>query len=235
MKPDYMNYPKFAVPGHWEGQFNRWNVYRMRINELPEYIQDSVRQGKKYFNRETFKAYTYTNSNLVEYNVISEPHSKLNEGGAIYAYSIGTENIWRKNVIFKSRAMPGSSILALDNVCEYTTIKDNVFWIHGKILDGVGARSNERGNIITGNVRANYIEEHRSRRGHNNIGEGKWWVNDAGRSALDKLLSEITVDVKNQGGWMGNPEVSIPNEGEEITQYGEQLILPKGAHVTIEE
>lgn len=235
MKPDYMNAKRFAVPGHWEGQYNRWNVYRMRFTDFPEYIQDDILADKKYFDRKTFKAYTYTNGNLVEYNVISEPHSKLNEGGAIYAYSIGKENIWSNNAIFKSRAMPGSSILALDNVCEYTTIKDNVFWINGKILDGVGARSNERGNIINGNVRANYKKEFISRRGHDKIGEGKWWVNDTGRSALDKLIKEITVDVEFQGGWIGNPKIGIPELGEEITKYGELLILPKGAHVTIEE
>ena len=106
----------------------------------------------------------------------------------------------------------------------------------GKLkLDGVGARSNERGNIISGNFRANYQEEHRSRRGHENIGEGKWWINDAGREALDKLLNEITTEVKNRGGWPGNPESGIPRENEPITKYGELITLPEGANVTIEE
>ena len=65
----------------------------------------------------------------------------------------------RINAIFKSRGMPGLSILALDDVAEYFTATDNVYWIHGPILNGIGARPTERGNVISGNVRVNYIKE----------------------------------------------------------------------------
>jgi hypothetical protein len=164
--------------------------------------------------------------------VISEPHSKLNEGGAIYAWCIGKGNIWRKNVIFKSRAMPGSSILALDDIAEYTTVKDNVFWINGSILDGVGSRSNERGNTISGNVRVNFKKSHDARRGHNKL--GKWSINVSGREPLDTLLNEITKVVTQRGGWLTNPEIGIPTPEEPIEKYGELLTLPEGANVTIE-
>ena len=196
-------------------------------------IQEGVRNNTYKFDRETMKPYMHSRDNLIEYNVISEPHSKLNEGGAIYAWCIGKGNVWRKNVIFKSRAMPGSSILALDDVAEYTTIQDNVFWINGEILDGVGARSNERGNIISGNIRVNYIKEHDAKRGHDKI--GKWSINVPDREPLDLLLKEITDSVKEQGGWLTNPEIGIPGPDEPITKYGELIVLPKGANVTIEE
>ena len=235
MHPNYMNRAQNMFKGSYKGLWHEWSFFRPRIQDFPQEVQDGIKEGTYKFDRETMKPYMHSNENIIEYNVISEPHSKLNEGGAIYAWCTGKDNVWRKNVIFKSRGMPGSSILALDDMAEYTTITGNVFWIEGEILDGVGARSNERGNIIHDNVRVNYKEEYRSRRGHDNIGEGKWWANDSGREALDKLLNEITTEVKSGGGWPGNPENGIPNKNEPITKYGELITLPEGANVTIEE
>ena len=235
MHPKYMSEAEKMFPGTYLGQWHAWSYFCPRPQDFSKEIQDGIVNGTYKFDRETIKPYMHSRNNLIEYNVISEPHSKLNEGGAIYAWCIGKDNFWRKNVIFKSRAMPGSSILALDDIAEYTTIENNVFWINGEILDGVGARSSERGNIISGNIRVNYKEEHRSRRGHDKIGEGRWWVNDFGRAPLDELLNEITDEVKKQGGWMSNPEIGIPKPNEPITKYGELITLPEGANVTIEE
>jgi len=235
MHPNYMNRAQNMFKGTYKGLWHEWSFFCPRIQDFPKEVQEGIKDGTYKFDRETMKPYMHSNKNIIEYNVISEPHSKLNEGGAIYAWCIGKDNVWHKNVIFKSRAMPGSSILALDDMAEYTTITGNVFWIEGIILNGVGARSNERGNIVHDNVRANYKEEYISRLGHENVGEGKWWVNDTGREALDKLLDEITTEVKNEGGWPGNPEDGIPDENEPITKYGELITLPEGANVTIEE
>ena len=207
-------------------------MFCVRSQDYPKKIQEGIKNGTYKFTRDTNKPYIHSRKNIIEYNIISEPHLKLNEGGAIYGWALGKGNVWRKNAIFKSRAMPGSSILALDDEGEYTTVEDNVFWINGKILDGVGARKNERGNIISGNVCVNYKEEFRSRRGHDKIGEGKWWINVPGREPLDELVNEISEEVKKQGGWIGNPVIGIPKPGEEVTMYGEQLVLPEGAHVT---
>lgn len=235
MHPKYMSDSTLFFPGTYNGQWHKWNYFCPRPQDFFKEIQDGVKNGTYKFDRETMKPYMHSRNNVIEYNVISEPYSKLNEGGAIYAWCIGKDNVWCKNVLFKSRAMPGSSILALDDLAEYTTITDNVFWINGEILDGVGVRSNERGNVISGNIRANYLEEHRSRRGHENIGEGKWWVDDSVCESLDKLLNEITTEVEERGGWMSNPEIGIPTPGEAITKYGELITLPEGANVTIEE
>jgi hypothetical protein len=235
MHPTYMSDAEKMFPGTYYGQWHAWSYFCPRPQDYPKEVQEGIKNGTYKFDRETIKPYLHSRNNVVEYNIISEPHSKLNEGGAIYAWCCGKNNVWSNNVIFKSRAMPGSSILALDDMAEYTTVTGNVFWIEGTILDGVGARKNERGNAIHDNVRANYKEEYRSRRGHENIGEGKWWVNDPGREALDKLLNEITTEVESRGGWPGNPENGIPNENEPITKYGELIMLPEGANVTIEE
>lgn len=233
MHPKYMNMPSRFFKGVYQGQWHEWNFFCLRSEDFPKEVQDAIRAKKPYFNRENMKPYLHSRKNVVEYNVISEPQTKLNEGGAIYAWCIGKDNLWRKNVIFKSRAMPGSSVLALDDIAEYTTVKDNVVWVNGRILEVVGARSSERGNVISGNVRVNFKKEHQARRGHNNL--GKWQVNVDGREPMDTLLGEITSEVGKRGGWPGNPAIGIPKPGEEITKYGEQLILPKGANVTIEE
>ena len=77
------------------------------------------------------KPYIHSNANLLEKNVVVNPHTLLNEGGAIYAWSTGKDNIWRQNLIFVNHAMPGSSVLALDDLTEYFTVERNVFWVHG--------------------------------------------------------------------------------------------------------
>lgn len=235
MHPNYMSEVEYMFPGTYYGQWHAWSYFCPRPQDYPEEVQESIKNGTYKFDRETIKPYLHSRNNVVEYNIISEPHSKLNEGGAIYAWCCGKGNVWNKNVIFKSRAMPGSSILALDDMAEYTTVTGNVFWIEGAILDGVGARSKERGNIIHDNVRVNYKDKYRSSRGHENIGDGKWWANETGRTALDNLLNEITTEVEKRGGWPGNPENGVPDANEPITKYGEMIALPEGANVTIEE
>ena len=233
MHPKYMSEAEKMFPGTYFGQWHAWSYFCPRPQDFSKEIQEGILNKTYKFDRETMKPYMHSRNNVIEYNVISEPHSKLNEGGAIYAWCIGKDNVWRKNIIFKSRGMPGSSILALDDLAEFTTVKDNVFWINGKILDGVGARGNERGNIISGNIRVNYKKEYEARRGHDKL--GKWSVNVSGREPLDQLLNEIISVVKERGGWMSNPEVGIPKAGEPITKYGELITLPEGANVTIEE
>ena len=230
----YMNDPRFFFPGsyHKGRQWHEWTFFCPRSQDFSQKIQDGIRNKTFKFDRESIKPYMHSRENIIEYNVISEPHSKLNEGGAIYAWCQGKGNIWRKNVIFKSRAMPGSSILALDDVAEYTTVVDNIFWINGTILNGVGARSGERGNVISKNIRINFQNKHEA---IIKKGLGTWWVNSLGREPMDKLLNEITLKVEKQGGWLGHPEVGIPKPGEPITKYGEQITLPPGANVTIEE
>ena len=233
MHQNYMNQSSKMFPGTHVGQWHAWSYFCPRSQDFTQNIQDGIKKGTFKFDRETIKPYIHSRSNLIEFNVISEPHAKLNEGGAIYAWCTGKDNIWRKNVIFKSRAMPGSSILALDDVAEYTIIKNNVFWINGKILDGVGARRTERGNVISGNVRVMFKKEHRARRGHDKL--GKWSINVPGREPLDALVKEITDVVNKCGGWLSNPNVGIPEPGEKVTKYGDQITLPEGANVTIEE
>jgi hypothetical protein len=129
--------------------------------------------------------------------------------------------------------MPGSSILALDDIAEYYTIEGNVFWVEGKILDGVGMRKNERGVVAVDNFRVMFKKEYEARR---KDGLGTRWVNVEGRKPLDDLMNKITTDIsKSQWkGWPGNPPVGIPS-GSNVQKKGKDLELPEGSNVTIEE
>ena len=229
----YMGWPQYMSKGSYRGMWHEWSYFRPRLEDFPKEIQEGIKNETYKFDRETMKPYIHSNKNIVERNVFSEPHTKLNEGGVIYAWCHGKGGVWKENVIFKSGAMPGSSILALDDVAEYTTVTGNVIWIDGVILNGVGARSTERGVVVSGNYRVNYKPEHKAKAW--NPEPSEWVQLVTGREPLDSLLHTITTEVEQMGGWLGNPEIGVPKSGETVTKYGNTLILPEGANVTIEE
>jgi len=202
MNPVYMNQAKYMIPGTWEGQWHAWAHFRPLIQDFPPDVVENIRANKGGFHRENMKPYMHSNSNVVERNVVVEPHALLNEGGAIYAWCPGKGNQWLQNAIFVSHAMPGSSILAPDDLAEYFTVEENVFWVNGRILNGVGARSGERGNVIRDNHRVMFTLGHRA---SHKRGLGSWWHNHAGREKLDELFASIAAEVKAQGGWTGTP------------------------------
>lgn len=226
-----VNNPKYFFPEYKVGEYLWWKQYCIRYQDFPKDIQNGIRNETFKFDRETIKPYLHTSNNLVEYNIITEPHLKLFEGGAIYAYSVGKWNKWLNNVIFKSTGMPGSSIFALDNIVEFTTVKGNVYWINGPILCGVGARSDERGNDISGNVRVNCREEFKEQMPH---GYGLWYRNDTGRESLDSLVNVIKLKVDSMGGWPKGYVIDIPSSENGLPKLEEQYEFPKGAHFTIE-
>ena len=235
MHSKYMSDINLMEPEHFKGQLQQWNYFCPRLEDYPQDIRDKVRSGEYKFNRETVKPYLLSNNNNIFRNVIVEPHSMLNEGGAIYAWCTGKGNVWKENVIFVSHSMPGSSILALDDVAEYFTIEGNVFWINGKILDGVGMRKNERGNIAKNNVRVKYNKKQKASRRDN---LGTYWVNVKGRKPLDKLLAAIKTDIEKTKwkNWLGNPETGIPNRNDKTWRNKvKDNVLPEGSNVTIEE
>lgn len=228
----YLNDPKIFFPGTRQGLHHQWNDNMIRYDDFSAAVQQQVREGKKPFDRTNVKQYLHSRNNQVEYNIISEPHSKLNEGGALYAWCTGKDNKWLKNVTFKSSGMPGSSIYALDDIAEYFTVKDNVYWIEGIILNGVGSRPTERGNTISGNVRVNFKKAFEQR--YDRDKKGRWHDDVEGREPLDRLLDEIKGEAARRGGWPAHAAICVPAPGEKITKYGEELILPENAHVTIE-
>jgi len=226
--PDSLSRIEYVEPGHFQGQWEPWSMFAPKTEDWPKDLLEKIRKGKFKFDRETVKPFLHSNGNLVALNVIVEPHILLNEGGAIYAWSIGKWNIWRANLIYKSRGMPASSVIALDDRVEFTTVEDNVFWVEGTILNGVGVRPTERGNLFDHNVRACYDPRFPSRR---NRLLGKSWVDDPGRAPLDRLFRVVLSRVTAMGGWPCHPRVGIP--GPEGNRSGRKL--PRGPSVKPED
>lgn len=228
-----MDSPGNMIPGSWNGQVHDWAKSQPRIQDFPADVVAGIKGRTYHFDRDTMKPYIHSNANLLEKNVIVNPHSLLNEGGAIYAWSTGKDNLWRENLIFVNHAMPGSSVLALDDLTEYFTVEKNVFWVHGIILNGVGNRKNERGNTIRDNHRVMFRPEHAARVKN---GLGSWWIDHEGREPFDTLYATIKTEVDSKGGWPGNPAIGIPGIDPTAKLGGEvEMAVPKNAPVTIQE
>lgn len=228
-----MNNPSLMIPGTWAGQVHEWAKFQTRIQDFPTHVVAAIKAQSQHFDRDTMKPYIHSNANLLEKNVVVNPHTLLNEGGAIYAWSTGKGNIWRENLIFVNHAMPGSSILALDDLTEYFTIEKNVFWVHGIILNGVGNRKAERGNTLRDNHRVMFRPEHAARVKHE---LGKWWHDHEDRAKFDTLFATIKAEVETKGGWPGNPAVGLPGIDPAAKLGGEtEMVVPKNAPVTIQE
>ena len=236
--PKFMHDPTYFFkdnPGDANRQFKLWSMFNIRSQDLPKAILDAVRSRKYRFNRETIKPYMHARKNLIENNIVVEPEQLLDEGGAIYAWCTGKGNIWKDNLVFKASGMPGSSILALDDMAEYFTLTGNVIWVNGRASCGtIGMRGSERGNVIHDNIRACYRKDHADRANSNLSGITKgFYSTDTTRDPVYKLQDAILKKVDAGGGWFGNPDTGIPRPGETIKDTV-QRTLSADSHVTIE-
>lgn len=228
--------PRHFFPHPDAPQFDPWNTYNIRWQDFPKDVQASIREGRSHpYDRESAKPYLHSNGNLLTDNIVVEPEMLLDEGGAIYAWCPGKGNVWADNLIFKSSGMPGSSILALDDMAEYFTVSRNVIWVEGQAACGtIGVRPSERGNVIFGNVRACYKPEFADGDAGNLNGiEHGFYINDPSRAPVYRMLASITDQVKREGGWLGSPAVGIPRPGEKVTPVNKK-VSGSPDHKTIE-
>jgi hypothetical protein len=234
--PDQMGQPLYALSDTNHGQVDPWNYYNIRLEDFPPAVQAEIRAGKHHpFDRETAKPYFHSNGNRYENNIVVEPEMLLDEGGAIYAWCAGKSNVWSGNLVFKSAAMPGSSILALDDCAEYFTITGNVIWVNGRAACGtIGVRASERGNVIHDNIRADFKPEFADGGGGNLNGIAQdFYITDTSREPAYQLLKVITDKAAVEGGWLGNPQPGIPGPGEAIKPVDSRVKV-KMEHLTIE-
>ncbi len=233
--PGSFLHQKWAIPDTTMGQFDRWNLYNVRVQDFPADIQAEIRAGKDHgFDRETGKPYFHSNGNVYENNIVIEPEMLLDEGGAIYAWCSGKGNVWKDNIVFKSSGMPGSSIIALDDLAEYFTITGNVIWMEGCAACGtIGVRPSERGNVIHDNIRAAFRPEHADGNENMNGITHKFYTTDTTRGPVYKLLKTISDKAAHEGGWLSNPKPGIPGPAEPVKPI-DRRIKVKMEHVTIE-
>ena len=195
----------YLPKGSFEGQVDLWNHGNIRWEDFPLEVIEKLKRGEKYFTNDNFFEYMHSDSNVIEYNICNEPHAKLFEGGAIYAWHPGRENVVNKNLIYKSSPMHGSSVIALDDRAEYFDIQGNVIWINGVILDVIGMRGYTRGVIMNDNVRVAWKPEHDERRKRPET----WASKDTGIQPFWNLYREIKNKVETQGGWPGKPVLEV--------------------------
>ena len=180
----------------------------------PDEVMAQLKAGKPYFNEENYRELAvHSRDNRIERNVAFECHTRLEEGGALYTWCPGKGNQFIENVIYKSHALPGSSIISLDDHSEYLVVKANVVWCEGKAGAGtIGVRKTEKGNTFTGNIRS-----------FDQYGDAKHCQGEPGREKFDSLYQSIKAQVDKAGGWPGNPDLNAMIEGLKHSKEGHEL------------
>jgi hypothetical protein len=173
--------------------------YAVAFDGYPPSVIGQLKAGKPYFTQENYRELAiHSRDNRVARNILLECHTRLEEGGAFYTWCPGKGNQFVGNAVYKSHALPGSSIISLDDRSEYLTIADNVVWCEGRAGCGtIGVRAQEKGNVITGNIRS-----------EDRYGDAKLCTGEPGHEQFDALCRAIKKEVDLAGGWLGNPDVA---------------------------
>ncbi|GMQ58438.1 hypothetical protein AN1V17_28330 [Vallitalea sediminicola] len=114
------SYSCFDTYGNCEAQ------YKLRFDELPD----------EDLTRESARQYYHSDNNVIEYNIVDEYMMLMDDGGALYAWFCGNNNIYNKNIVYKSN--PGKHMLYplyMDDGVDNTTISNNMVWSSGQNLN----------------------------------------------------------------------------------------------------
>ncbi len=202
IRPSDMNRWRNISQGNHNSFGEYGQIYSIRWNELPEGSFDRFVKGAGTFTMRNVLPYFYLRNNIISHNMIIEPQWWGMEGGAMYSCpQIGDYNVWRKNLVYKSKGMPKSTILALDDAhVNYFTQEGNVVWIDGKVLNDKPFYGTTRGAVpAPEDGRESYLtfrDNHRA---------------DAKNpEPFKKLYQEIISEVENQGGWLTDPKINLP-------------------------
>ena len=151
--------------------------YNIRWAGLPEGSRERYEADKGTFTRQSVKPLQRSGDNRVERNIIVDVMQKLHDGGALYCWSCGLNNIWRRNVVHNTRDTHQFYVLYMDDEVDGALVEGNVVWVpHGRV-------HNKGGNTW----RLNEVSSQRT-------------------TAYDRVLKEILQAVKKQGGWTGTPK-----------------------------
>lgn len=143
--------------------------------------------------------------NIIQKNVCIEPCSYLEEGGSIYATS-SQHDLYDQNLIYKSSAMPGSSVIAMDDVAEFSTITGNVIWLEGAPLNIAGMRAYTLETKVLGNIQCGYKPAYKSRR-PSSTEKPNWYTKEDDLKSFNTLWKQIKGEADQSGGWPGSPNI----------------------------
>lgn len=185
-------------------------AFSVDFSTYPPEVLEQVKAGKEYFNQGNFRELAvHARNNIIRKNIALECNARLEEGGSIYTWHPGKGNQWTENIIYVSRSLHGSSIIALDDCAEYLTVTGNVIWAEGSAGCGtIGVRPQEQGNVIKDNVRAGFKPEHADGGGGNVDGiQNGYYRTETDLQSFDTLYGTIKAEVDKLGGWPGNPDI----------------------------
>jgi len=172
-------------------------AFAVDFSTYPSNVLAEVKAGKPYFTKENYRDLAiHSRNNILRRNIAVECCTRLEEGGSLYSWCPGKGNQWIENIVYQSRSLPGSSIIALDNASEYFTVTSNIVWAVGRAGCGpIGVRPVEKGNKFDGNV--------------NVFGATGWHcTGEPSRASFDRLYNSIKAEVDKAGGWPGNPDIN---------------------------
>jgi hypothetical protein len=201
-RPRDMNKMRTIAGGNRNSYGKYGQIYTIRWNELPDGAFDRFINGNGAFTMRNVMPYFHLRNNMISHNMIVEPQWWGMEGGALYSCpQIGDYNVWRKNLVYKSKGMPKSTILALDDAhVNYFTQEGNVVWIDGKILNNHPFSGTTRGAVPPKeDGRKSYLtfrDNHRA--------------DATNPEPFQNLYKEIISKVDKNGGWLVDPEMNLP-------------------------
>jgi hypothetical protein len=143
---------------------------------LPEGSRERADEDEGTFTRASIKPFLNSGNNTIEYNVIVDVMQKLHDGGHLYCWACGLDNVWRRNAL-RNRRNTGLFVpIYMDDEVDKASIHDNVAYSPGKPMN---KGDNDWINNMFTTDRPYYY---------------------------DLLLGVILDRVAADGGWLGSPE-----------------------------
>ena len=96
------------------------------------------------YSREESKKYLHSRNNVVEYNILDEYMTGLEDGGGLYAWGCGYDNRYANNIIIKTeKGMHWTFPLYMDDKVDRITVEHNLVWSmeQGTIDKGYGSNT----------------------------------------------------------------------------------------------
>ncbi len=127
------NSDKFSAAWDFFGNMDRQYGFRWDDLEL-----------HKDYTREEVKEFTHSRNNVIEYNIVDEYMTGVEDGGGLYAWGCGNDNRYSNNIIIKTeKGMHWTFPLYMDDGVDNITVENNLVWSmeQGTIDKGYGSNT----------------------------------------------------------------------------------------------
>jgi autotransporter-associated beta strand protein len=165
------------VQGAWDSYGNYDAMYRTRWSELPSGTNST-------FTRDSFKPYLHSRGNRISNNILTGFLTRMSDGGGLYSWGCGNDNIWENNLLRRDFTNPGEQwcfALYMDDYVDAATLSGNVCW-----HTSTNTTINKGTNIWTSNT-----------------------VTPAKPGNYDTRLQQIAALAACEGGWIDSPSTVV--------------------------